>query len=237
MGGIWVDYELMTTIPGLFAIGECNFSDHGANRLGASALMQGLADGYFVLPYTIQNYLADQALWPKLSTDLPEFAEAEAGVQKEIDRLMGIQGKRSVDSIHKELGHILWEHVGMGRTKEGLEEGLKKMKALREEFNKNLFIPGKKEGLNVELDKAIHLRDFILMGELIAYDALHRNESCGGHFREEYQTEEGEAKRDDENFFYVGCWEYQGNDATAPVLNKEPLEYEAIKVQTRNYKN
>ena len=237
MGGIWVDYELMTTIPGLFAIGECNFSDHGANRLGASALMQGLADGYFVLPYTIQNYLADQALWPKLSTDLPEFAEAEAGVQKEIDRLMGIQGKRSVDSIHKELGHILWEHVGMGRTKEGLEEGLKKMKALREEFNKNLFIPGKKEGLNVELDKAIHLRDFILMGELIAYDALHRNESCGGHFREEYQTEEGEAKRDDENFFYVGCWEYQGNDTTAPVLNKEPLEYEAIKVQTRNYKN
>ena len=210
MGGIWVDYELMTTIPGLFAIGECNFSDHGANRLGASALMQGLADGYFVLPYTIQ---------------------------KEIDRLMGIQGKRSVDSIHKELGHILWEHVGMGRTKEGLEEGLKKMKALREEFNKNLFIPGKKEGLNVELDKAIHLRDFILMGELIAYDALHRNESCGGHFREEYQTEEGEAKRDDEHFFYVGCWEYQGNDTTAPVLNKEPLEYEAIKVQTRNYKN
>ena len=237
MGGIWVDYELMTTIKGLFALGECNFSDHGANRLGASALMQGLADGYFVLPYTIQNYLADQALWPKLSTDLPEFAEAEAGVQKEIDRLMGIQGKRSVDSIHKELGHILWEHVGMGRTKEGLEEGLKKMKALREEFNKNLFIPGKKEGLNVELDKAIHLRDFILMGELIAYDALHRNESCGGHFREEYQTEEGEAKRDDEHFFYVGCWEYQGNDTTAPVLNKEPLEYEAIKVQTRNYKN
>ena len=237
MGGIWVDYELMTTIPGLFAIGECNFSDHGANRLGASALMQGLADGYFVLPYTIQNYLADQALWPKLSTDLPEFAEAEAGVQKEIDRLMGIQGKRSVDSIHKELGHILWEHVGMGRTKEGLQEGLKKMAALRDEFNTNLFIPGKKEGLNVELDKAIHLRDFILMGELIAYDALHRNESCGGHFREEYQTEEGEAKRDDENFFYVGCWEYQGDDTKAPELNKEPLEYEAIKVQTRNYKN
>ena len=237
MGGIWVDYELMTTITGLFAIGECNFSDHGANRLGASALMQGLADGYFVLPYTIQNYLADQAIWPKVPTDRPEFDEAEKGVQKEIDRLMGIQGKRSVDSIHKELGHILWEHVGMGRTKEGLEEGLKKMKALREEFNKNLFIPGKKEGLNVELDKAIHLRDFILMGEVIAYDALHRNESCGGHFREEYQTEEGEAKRDDEHFFYVGCWEYQGNDTTAPVLNKEPLEYEAIKVQTRNYKN
>ncbi len=237
MGGIWVDYELQTTIPGLFAIGECNFSDHGANRLGASALMQGLADGYFVLPYTIQNYLADQAIWPRLSTDLPEFAEAEKRVEAEIDRLMGIQGKRSVDSLHKELGHIMWEHVGMGRNKAGLEEGLKLLKELRKEFNTNLFIPGTKEGLNIELDKAIHLRDFILMGELIANDALHREESCGGHFREEHQTEEGEAKRDDENFFYVGCWEYQGNDDTAPVLSKEPLEYEIIKVQTRNYKN
>ena len=237
MGGIWVDYELMTTVPGLFSIGECNFSDHGANRLGASALMQGLADGYFVLPYTIQNYLADQSLWGKVSTDRAEFAEAEEGVKKEIDRLMSIQGKRSVDSIHKELGHIMWEHVGMGRTKEGLEEGLKQLKQIREEFNTNLFIPGKKEGLNIELDKAIHLRDFILMGELIAYDALHREESCGGHFREEHQTEEGEAKRDDQNFFYVGCWEYQGDDTKAPELIKEPLEYEAIKVQTRNYKN
>ena len=237
MGGIWVDYELQTSITGLFAIGECNFSDHGANRLGASALMQGLADGYFVLPYTIQNYLADQAIWPHLSVDLPEFAEAEKGVQAEIDRLMNIKGKRSVDSIHKELGHILWEHVGMGRTKEGLEEGIKLIKKLRNEFNTNLFIPGKKEGLNVELDKAIHLRDFILMGELIAHDALSREESCGGHFREEHQTEEGEAKRDDEHFFYVGCWEYKGNDETAPELIKEPLEYEAIKVQTRNYKN
>ena len=237
MGGIWVDYELQTTIPGLFAIGECNFSDHGANRLGASALMQGLADGYFVLPYTIQNYLADQAIWPRLSTELPEFAEAEKKVEAEIDRLMGIQGKRSVDSLHKELGHIMWEHVGMGRNKAGLEEGLKLLKELRKEFNTNLFIPGTKEGLNTELDKAIHLRDFILMGELIANDALHREESCGGHFREEHQTEEGEAKRDDENFFYVGCWEYQSNDDTAPVLSKEPLEYEIIKVQTRNYKN
>ncbi len=237
MGGIWVDYELQTTIPGLFAIGECNFSDHGANRLGASALMQGLADGYFVLPYTIQNYLADQAIWPRLSTDMPEFEEAEKAVDAEMNRLLNIKGKRSVDSIHKELGHILWEHVGMGRTKEGLEEGLKLMKALRQEFNTNLFVPGTKEGLNVELDKAIHLRDFILMGELIANDALHREESCGGHFREEHQTEEGEAKRDDENFFYVGAWEYQGNDDTTPVLNKEPLEYEIIKVQTRNYKN
>ena len=237
MGGIWVDYELQTSIPGLFAIGECNFSDHGANRLGASALMQGLADGYFVLPYTIQNYLADQTIWPHLPVDSPEFDKAEAGVQAEIDRIMNIQGKRSVDSIHKELGHIMWEHVGMGRTKEGLEEGLKLLKNIRKEFDENVFVPGSKEGLNVELDKAIHLRDFILMGELIATDALHREESCGGHFREEHQTEEGEAKRDDENFFYVGCWEYQGNDDTAPVLNKEPLEYEIIKVQTRNYKN
>ena len=237
MGGVWVDYELQTTIPGLFAIGECNFSDHGANRLGASALMQGLADGYFVLPYTIQNYLADQSIWPRLSTDLPEFEEAEKGVQAEIDRIMGIQGKRSVDSIHKELGHIMWEHVGMGRTKEGLEEGLKMLKKLRKEFDENVFVPGTKEGLNVELDKAIHLRDFILMGELVAYDALHREESCGGHFREEHQTEEGEAKRDDENFFYVGAWEYQGSDDVAPELTKEPLEYEIIKVQTRNYKN
>lgn len=237
MGGLWVDYELQTNIPGLFAIGECNFSDHGANRLGASALMQGLADGYFVLPYTIQNYLADQAIWPRLSTDMPEFVDAEKAVQAETDRLVGIKGKRSVDSLHKELGHIMWEHVGMGRTKEGLEEGLKMLSKLRKEFNENLYVPGTKEGLNVELDKAIHLRDFIVMGELIAYDALHREESCGGHFREEHQTEEGEAKRDDQNFFYVGCWEYQDNDEKAPELSKEPLEYEIIKVQTRNYKN
>ena len=237
MGGIWVDYELQTTIPGLFAIGECNFSDHGANRLGASALMQGLADGYFVLPYTIQNYLADQEIWGKISTDLPEFEAAEKAVNDEEERLLNIKGKRSVDSIHKELGHIMWEHVGMGRTKEGLEEGLRLMKKLRKEFETNLFIPGTKEGVNIELDKAIHLRDFFTMGELVAYDALHREESCGGHFREEHQTEEGEAKRDDENFFYVGCWEYQGDEEKAPELIKEPLEYEAIKVQTRNYKN
>ena len=183
MGGIWVDYELQTSITGLFAIGECNFSDHGANRLGASALMQGLADGYFVLPYTIQNYLADQAIWPHLSTDLPEFAEAEKGVQAEIDRLMNIKGKRSVDSLHKELGHILWEHVGMGRTKEGLEKGIELINKLRKEFNTNLFIPGSKEGLNVELDKAIHLRDFILMGELInepfVFDHDCREGICG----------------------------------------------------------
>ena len=214
-----------------------DFSDHGANRLGASALMQGLADGYFVLPYTIQNYLADQKIWPRLSTDMPEFEEAEKAVAAETDRLMAIKGKRSVDSIHKELGHVMWEYVGMGRTAEGLKTGLDKIKKIRKEFETNLFIPGSKDGLNTELDKAIHLRDFITMGELIAYDALSRNESCGGHFREEYQTEEGEAKRDDENFFYVGCWEYQGSDEKAPELIKEPLHYEAIKVQTRNYKD
>ena len=198
--------------------------------------MQGLADGYFVLPYTIQNYLADQELWPRVSTDLPEFAEAEKAVDAELDRLMNIKGKRSVDSIHKELGHIMWEYVGMGRTAEGLKTGIQKMKELQKEFDTNLFVPGTKEGLNVELDKAIHLRDFFTMGELVAHDALSRNESCGGHFREEYQTEEGEAKRDDKNFFYVGCWEYKGADKD-PELIKEPLEYEAIKVQTRNYKN
>ena len=237
MGGIWVDYELQTTIKGLFAIGECNFSDHGANRLGASALMQGLADGYFVLPYTIQNYLSDQITVPRFSTDLPEFAEAEKAVQAKIDHLMNIKGKKSVDSIHKELGRVMWEYVGMGRTAEGLKTGLARLKEIRKEFETELFIPGSKEGMNIELDKAFRLDDFITMGQLIAYDALNREESCGGHFREEHQTEEGEAKRDDENFFYVACWEYQGSDDKAPVLYKEPLVYEAIKVQTRNYKS
>jgi succinate dehydrogenase / fumarate reductase flavoprotein subunit len=237
MGGIWVDYELQTSVKGLFAIGECNFSDHGANRLGASALMQGLADGYFVLPYTIQNYLSDQITIPHFSTDTPEFDEAEEKCQKEMDRLMNIHGKRSVDSIHKELGHIMWEYVGMARTKESLETALVKLKELRKEFESNLFIPGNQDGMNVELDKAFRLRDFITMGELIAYDAMNRNESCGGHFREEYQTPEGEAKRDDENYFYVSCWDYQGSDEKAPELIKEPLHYEAIKVQTRNYKS
>ena len=237
MGGIWVDYELQTSVKGLFAIGECNFSDHGANRLGASALMQGLADGYFVLPYTIQNYLSDQITVPHFRTDTKEFDEAEKKCQAEMDKLMNIKGKRSVDSIHKELGHIMWEYVGMGRTKEGLEKALVELKKIRKEFETNLFIPGTQEGMNIELDKAFRLRDFITMGELIAYDALNRNESCGGHFREEYQTEEGEAKRDDANYFYVSCWKYEGNDEKAPSLIKEPLEYEAIKVQTRNYKS
>ncbi len=236
MGGLWVDYELSTNIPGLFAIGECNFSDHGANRLGASALMQGLADGYFVLPYTIQNYLSDQITVPRFSTDLPEFVETEKAVKARIDHLLGIKGKRSVDSIHKELGHVMWEYVGMARTKEGLEKALELLKGIRKEFETNLFIPHI-EGVNVELDKALRLNDFITMGQLIAYDALNRNESCGGHFREEYQTEDGEAKRDDANCFYVSCWEYQGSDEKAPVMYKEPLKYEAIEVKTRNYKN
>ena len=237
MGGIWVDYELQTSVKGLFAIGECNFSDHGANRLGASALMQGLADGYFVLPYTIQNYLSDQITVPHFTTDTPEFDEAENRVQANLNHLMDIKGKRSVDSIHKELGHIMWDYVGMARTKESLEEALKKLKELRHEFETNLFVPGTQEGMNIELDKAFRLRDFITMGELIAHDALNRNESCGGHFREEHQTAEGEARRDDKNYFYVACWKYNGDDETAPSLIKEPLEYEAIKVQTRNYKS
>ena len=235
MGGIWVDYELMTTIPGLFAIGECNFSDHGANRLGASALMQGLADGYFVLPYTIQNYLSDQITVPRFSTDLPEFVATEKAVQDHINHLLNINGKKSVDSIHKELGHIMWEYVGMARSKEGLVTALAKLKEIRKEFETNLFVPHI-EGVNVELDKAIRLNDFITMGQLIAIDALHREESCGGHFRVEHQTEEGEAKRDDKNCFYVSCWEYQGEDKD-PVKYEEPLKYEAIEVKTRNYKN
>ena len=237
MGGLWVDYELQTSVKGLFAIGECNFSDHGANRLGASALMQGLADGYFVLPYTIQNYLSDQITVPRFNPDSKEFMDAQKKCEADEDALMNIKGKRSVDSIHKELGHIMWEYVGMGRTKESLETALKKLKELRKEFETNLFVPGTKDGMNIELDKAFHLKDFIVMGELIANDALNRNESCGGHFREEYQTEEGEAKRDDENYFYVGCWNYQKDDNTEPELLKEPLKYEAIKVQTRNYKS
>ena len=236
MGGIWVDYELMTSIKGLFAIGECNFSDHGANRLGASALMQGLADGYFVLPYTIQNYLADQITVPRFSTDLPEFAEAEKAVQAKIEKFMSIQGKESVDSIHKKLGQVMWEYVGMGRTAEGLKKGIAELKEIRKEFETNLFIPGSKEGMNVELDKAIRLYDFITMGELVAYDALNRNESCGGHFREEHQTPEGEALRHDDKFSYVACWKYTG-EGKEPELIKEDLNYQFVKVQTRNYKS
>ena len=236
MGGIWVDYELMTSIPGLFAIGEANFSDHGANRLGASALMQGLADGYFVLPYTIQNYLADQIQVPRFSTDRPEFDEAEKGIQDRIARLMSIKGKQSVDSLHKKLGHIMWDFVGMGREREGLEKAIVELKALKKEFWSDVRIPGKADDLNVELEKALHLADFIEIGELMARDAHDREESCGGHFRLEHQTPEGEALRHDDQFAYVSCWEYQGEDQD-PVLLKEPLDYEFVVRQQRNYKN
>ena len=236
MGGIWVDYELMTSVPGLFAIGEANFSDHGANRLGASALMQGLADGYFVLPYTIQNYLADQIQVPRFSTDRPEFDEAEKGIQDRIARLMSIKGKQSVDSLHKKLGHIMWDFVGMGREKEGLEKAIVELKALKKEFWSDVRIPGKADDLNVELEKALRLADFIEIGELMARDAHDREESCGGHFRLEHQTPEGEALRHDDQFAYVSCWEYQGEDQD-PVLLKEPLDYEFVVRQQRNYKN
>ena len=236
MGGIWVDYELQTSVPGLFAIGEANFSDHGANRLGASALMQGLADGYFVLPYTIQNYLADQIQVPRFSTDAPEFVEAEKAVNDKIAKLMAIKGTRSVDSIHKELGLVMWDNVGMARTKESLEKALKEIDRVEKIFWSDLRIPGEADTLNIELEKALRLLDFIEIGRLMAYDALNREESCGGHFREEHQTEEGEAKRDDENFSYVACWKYTGQ-GQEPELIKEDLNYQYIKVQQRNYKN
>ncbi|MBQ2322340.1 MAG: fumarate reductase/succinate dehydrogenase flavoprotein subunit [Bacteroidales bacterium] len=235
MGGIWVDYELQTSIPGLFCIGEANFSDHGANRLGASALMQGLADGYFVLPYTIQNYLADQIQVPRIPTDAPEFDAAEKAVKDKIAKIMSIQGKRSVDSIHKELGHIMWEYVGMGRTKEGLTNALAKLKEIKKEFWSNVYVPGKADDLNTELEKALRLSDFIDTGYLIAIDALNREESCGGHFREEYQTQDGEALRRDDLYSYVSCWRYQGEDQD-PELLKEPLDYEFTERKTRNYK-
>jgi len=235
MGGIWVDYELMTSIPGLFAIGECNFSDHGANRLGASALMQGLADGYFVLPYTIQNYLADQIQVPRFSTDLPEFVETEKAVVEKINKIKAVNGKHSVDSIHKKLGHIMWDFVGMARTKESLQKALDGIKEVKKDFWANVRIPGDVNELNIELEKALRLSDFIEVGMLMATDALNREESCGGHFREEFQTPEGEALRDDANFSYVSCWKYTGEDS-APELIKEDLNYQFVKVQTRNYK-
>jgi len=235
MGGVWVDYELQTSIKGLFCIGEANFSDHGANRLGASALMQGLADGYFVLPYTIQNYLADQIQVPRISTDLPEFAEAEKAISDKIQKLMSIQGKRTADSLHRELGLVMWDFVGMGRNKAGLEHALQRIQEIRKEFWSNIFIPGRAEDMNPELEKALRVADFIEIGELMARDALVREESCGGHFREEYQTEEGEALRDDENFAFASLWKFNG-EGEAPELLKEMLEYEFVKRQQRNYK-
>lgn len=235
MGGIWVDYELQTNIPGLFAAGEANFSDHGANRLGASALMQGLADGYFVLPYTIQNYLADDIRTPRMTTDEPEFVEAEKAVKARFEKLLSIQGTRSVDSLHKELGLVMWDFVGMARNKKGLEHAIERIAEIKKEFWSNVRIPGSKEGMNIELEKANRLADFLEIGDLMARDALNREESCGGHFREEYQTEEGEALRQDDKFAYVGCWEYKG-EGKDPVLNKETLVYESVKMVQRNYK-
>ena len=235
MGGIWVDYELQTTIPGLFATGESNFSDHGANRLGASALMQGLADGYFVLPYTIQNYLAHEINTPRFSTEIKEFEEAEKEVNKRLEELMAVKGNLTVDTLHKRLGKIMWDYVGMARNKDGLELAIEEIQNLKEDFWNNVKIPGEMNDLNPELQKAIRLADFLELGELMAMDAMHREESCGGHFREEYQTEEGEALRNDKEFAYVAAWEFMG-EGKEPVLHKEPLKFENIELKQRNYK-
>ena len=235
MGGIWVDYELQTTIQGLYAIGEINFSDHGANRLGASALMQGLADGYFVLPYTIQNYLAHEINVPRFSTDTPEFEEAEKEVLGQLDRLMSIKGNRTVDSLHKQLGKIMWENIGMSRNREGLIRARKEIRELRERFWSEVKITGERDDLNPELQKALKLADFLELGELMAIDALHREESCGGHFREEYQSGEGEALRNDSEYSYVAAWEFKGPDQD-PELHKEPLKFEFIELKQRDYR-
>ena len=235
MGGIWVDYELQTTIPGLFAAGEANFSDHGANRLGASALMQGLADGYFVLPYTLQNYLADEIYSGKVSANSPEFDQAEESVRQRIERLMSIKGTKTVDHFHKKLGLIMWDYVGMGRNAEGLQKGLTLIKELEEEFWKDVQITGTHDSMNPELEKAIRLADYFELAKLMAKDAYHRNESCGGHFREEYQTEDGETLRNDNDYMYVAAWEYQGHNQDE-VLHKEPLVYQDIEIKQRNYK-
>ena len=235
MGGIWVDYELQTSIPGLFAAGEANFSDHGANRLGASALMQGLADGYFVLPYTLQNYLAAEIYSGKVSANSPEFDKAEESVRQRIDALMTIRGNKTVDYFHKKLGNIMWDYVGMGRNAEGLQKGLTLIKELEQEFWKDVQITGTADSMNPELEKAIRLADYFELAKLMAKDAYHRNESCGGHFREEYQTEDGETLRNDNDYMYVAAWEYQGHDQDE-VLHKEPLVYQDIEIKQRNYK-
>jgi len=235
MGGVWVDYNLMTTIPGCFAIGEANFSDHGANRLGASALMQGLADGYFVLPYTIGDYLSDEISTGKISTDSPEFEKSEKVVNDQIEKLVNNKGKNSVDYYHKKLGKIMWNKCGMSRNEKDLKTAIKEIQELRADFHKNVKIPGNKNEFNEQLAKATRVSDFLELGELFAIDALERNESCGGHFREEFQTSDGEAIRDDENFKFVSAWEYN-EDPSKPILNKEGLDYEEIEIKTRSYK-
>ncbi|MCC2548652.1 fumarate reductase/succinate dehydrogenase flavoprotein subunit [Hymenobacter sp. BT175] len=234
MGGLWVDYNLQTTVPGLYATGECNFSDHGANRLGASALMQGLADGYFVIPYTIGDYLANTPPKP-VTTDHPAFREAEANVREQISKLMSINGNRTPDEFHKALGHIMWEYCGMARNAEGLRHAKQAIQQLRKEFWSDLKVVGSNDELNQTLEKAGRVADFIELGELMVDDALNRNESCGGHFREEYATPEGEAQRDDENYAYVAAWEFRGLDVPE-VLHKEDLQFENVKLTQRSYK-
>jgi succinate dehydrogenase / fumarate reductase flavoprotein subunit len=234
MGGLWVDYNLMSNLPGLFVIGEANFSDHGANRLGASALMQGLADGYFVLPYTIGDYLATAGK-SKVDTEHAEFAAAEEQARGRIAKLLGIRGERSPDSFHKQLGKLVWNHCGMGRNEAGLRRALEEIPKIRDEFWRNLRVPGSADALNQTLEKAVRVADFLEFAELLVRDALHREESCGGHFREEHQTEDGEAKRDDERFAYVAAWEFRG-DGAVPELHKEPLRFDHVKPAQRSYK-
>ena len=235
MGGLWVDYELMTTIPGLYAAGEANFSDHGANRLGASALMQGLADGYFVLPYTIGSYLSREIRTGAIPTNTPEFDKAEQEILDRINQLTSVNGDQSVESFHRRLGKIMWDKCGMARNAEGLKQAIGEIRELRHEFWKNVFVPGRRDEFNPELEKAWRVADFLELGELMCEDALHRKESCGGHFREEYQTPEGEALRDDDKMMYVAAWEWKGEDANSE-LHKESLDYEEIKVTQRSYK-
>ena len=235
MGGLWVDYNLMTSVPGLYAAGEANFSDHGANRLGASALMQGLADGYFVLPYTIGDYLADDIRTGAISADSKEFVDAEAQVKERIDHFINNNGDTPVDDFHRRLGRIMWDNCGMARDEQGLKQAIADIQALREEFYKKVRVPGKASGFNPELDKAGRVADFLELGELMCKDALERNESCGGHFREEYQTPEGEALRDDENYTFVSAWKYKGKPAEAELI-KEDLVYENIELKQRSYK-
>src|SRR5882757_5434617 len=234
MGGLWVDYDLQSTIPGLYVTGEANFSDHGANRLGASALMQGLADGYFVLPATIGDYLADHHLQP-VAPDAPEVLEAERAVAERVDTLLSINGHRTVDSFHRELGHLMWDYCGMERSDEGLRKALDRIPELRREFWTNVTVPGTGAALNQSLEKAGRVADFFELAELMCLDALHRTESCGGHFRAESQTEDGEAERDDENFSYAGAWEYTGQ-GQAPVLHREHLTFEYVHPSKRSYK-
>ena len=235
MGGVWVDYNLMTSIPGCFAIGEANFSDHGANRLGASALMQGLADGYFVLPYTIGDYLSNEISTGEISTDIPEFEKSEKEILEKLKKLISNKGEKSVDYYHKKLGKIMWNKCGMSRNEKDLKSAIKEIKELREDFHKNVKIPGGLNEFNEQLAKATRVSDFLELGELFAIDALERNESCGGHFREEFQTDDGEAIRDDKKFKFVSAWEYN-DDPSKPILHKEDLEYEDIEIKTRSYK-